>query len=140
MAPIGIEPVLFTLSFLTNSFDIPEMSSDEVKTMVEDATLDFALGENETALAKLRKAVQLEPDSFEAWHALTEIHFSMRELDQALEAGQKALAAAPEDIHIHTSLSRIYMERGDKATAEKHGAQARMLGWKQELSGEKNEE
>lgn len=108
--------------------------------MVEDATLDFALGENETALAKLREAVQLEPDSFEAWHALTEIHFSMRELDQALEAGQKALEAAPEDIHIHTSLSRIYMERGDKATAEKHGAQARMLGWKQELSGEDNKE
>lgn len=116
------------------------MASEDVKTLVEDATLDFALGENETALRKLREAVARQPDSFEAWHALTEIHFSMRQLDEALEAGQKALAVAPEDIHIHTSLSRIYMERGDKATAEKHGAQARMLGWKQELSGDQKEE
>lgn len=114
--------------------------SDNVKTLVEDATLDFALGENETALQKLGEAVRLNPDSFEAWHAITEIHFSMRQLDEALEAAEKALAIKPEDIHIHTSLSRIYMERGDKATAEKHGAKARMLGWKQELKGDQDEE
>lgn len=114
--------------------------SENVKTLVEDATLDFALGENETALKKLHEAVRLQPDSFEAWHALTEIFFSMRQLDDALGAAEKALAINPEDIHIHTSLSRIHMERGDKATAEKHGAQARMLGWKQELKGDKEEE
>ncbi len=116
------------------------MGSQDVKTLVEDATLDFALGENDTAIEKLREAVRLQPDSFEAWHALTEIHFSARQLDEALEAAEKALAIAPEDIHIHTSLSRIHMERGDKPTAEKHGAKARMLGWKQELSGEEKEE
>lgn len=116
------------------------MGSEDVRTLVEDATLDFALGENETALDKLREAVRLHPESFEAWHALTEIYFSMRNLDEALEAAQKALGIRPSDIHIHTSLSRIYMERGDKATAEKHGAQARMLGWKEELQGEQEEE
>lgn len=113
---------------------------DDVKTLVEDATLDFTLGDNDAALEKLWKAVRLQPDSFEAWHALTEIFFSTRQLDQALEAAEKALAIKPEDIHIHTSLSRIHMERGDKATAEKHGAQARMLGWKRELKGEDEEE
>lgn len=113
---------------------------DDVKTLVEDATLDFALGENQTALKKLREAVRLQPASFEAWHALTEIYFSMRQLDEALEAAERALEIEPTDIHIHTSLSRIYMERGDKATAEKHGAQARMLGWKEELKGEKGDE
>lgn len=116
------------------------MSSYDVKTLVEDATLDFALGDNDKALEKLAEAVQLQPGSFEAWHALTEIHFSMRQLDKALEAARKALEIDPGDIHIHTSLSRIYMERGDKATAEKHGAQARMLGWKQELREDQKEE
>lgn len=112
---------------------------EDVKTLVEDATLDFALGDNDTALEKLREAVRLQPESFEAWHALTEIFFSMHQLDEALEAAEKALALSPEDIHIHTSLSRIHMERGDKATAEKHGAQARMLGWKRDLKADEGE-
>ena len=115
------------------------MGPEEVKTLVEDATLDFALGENETAIQKLRHAIDAQPESFEAWHALTEIYFSERHLDNALEAGLKALEIKPNDIHIHTSLSRIYMERGDKPTAEKHGAQARMLGWKDELQGKNPE-
>ena len=105
---------------------------------MEDATFDFAMGENETAVEKLREATSMAPDSFEAWHALAEVTFSQRHLDEALDAATKALEIRPEDIHIHTSLSRIHMERGDKATAEKHGAQARMLGWKEELKhGEK---
>jgi cytochrome c-type biogenesis protein CcmH/NrfG len=130
----------FALSFPAEAMDIPPMGPDEIKTLVEDATLDFALGENDAALEKLQQATQAQPTSFEAWHALTEIYFSMRELDAALHAGERALALNPDDIHIHTSLSRIHMERGDKATAEKHGAQARMLGWKQELQGQPEEE
>ena len=115
------------------------MGPEEVKTLVEDATLDFALGDNDVAIQKLRKAVTAQPESFEAWHAMAEIFFSMRQLDEALMAGEKALQIDPKDIHIHTSLSRIHMERGDKATAEKHGAEARMLGWKDELQGNKPE-
>ena len=57
---------------------------------------------------------------------------SESQYDEALTAAEKALKLAPEDIHIHTSLSRIWMERGDKK-AEHHGAQARMLGWKEQL-------
>src|SRR5690625_5381133 len=110
--------------------------ADQVKTIVEDATFDFALGENDQALEKLAKAVEIDPESFEAWHAIAEIHFSMRQLDEALHAADKALAIRPEDIHIHTSLSRIHMERGDKITAEEHGATARMLGWREQLKGE----
>lgn len=116
------------------------MGSDVIKSLVEDATLDFALGDNDAALEKLGRAVEAEPESFEAWHALTEIYFSLRRLDEALEAAETALALRPEDVHIHTSLSRIHMERGDKATAEKHGAQARMLGWKRELQEGQEEE
>lgn len=113
---------------------------EDVTTLVEDATLDFALGENDAALEKLREALRRHPESFEAWHALTEIYFSMRRLEEALEAGEKARALNPEDIHIHTSLSRIHMERGDKATAEKHGAEARRLGWKEELKRDQEKE
>ncbi len=111
------------------------MSEDNVKNLIEEATLDYTLGDNEKALTKLDKAIKIKPDSFEAWHACAEVYFSMRKLDKALEAAEKAVSISPDDIHIHTSLSRIWMERGDKEKAEHHGAQARMLSWKDELKG-----
>ncbi len=60
-------------------------------------------------------------------------HFALRNLDHALKSAEKAVALRPHDIHINTSLSRIWMERGDKDTAEHFGAQARTLSWKEEL-------
>ena len=45
-----------------------------------------------------------------------------RSVIEALAAGEQALALRPKDIHVHTSMSRIWMERGDKTKAEHHGA------------------
>lgn len=101
--------------------------------LVEDATLDFALGENAAATVKLREATAAFPACFEAWLALAEVCFAERSLDLALEAGEHALALRKTDIHANTTMSRIWMERGDKPKAEFYGAQARMLGWKDEL-------
>ena len=109
------------------------MAEDDIQALVEEATFDYTLGDNDSAIAKLLKALDSDPDRFEAWHALCEVYFSMRQFDRALEAAQKAHALRPEDVHINTSLSRIWMERGDRTTAEKFGAQARILGWKKDL-------
>lgn len=105
----------------------------DVLTLVEEATLDYTLGDNQLALEKLDRALEVDRDSFEAWHAKTEIYFSDRRLDEALDAALQAQRIRPDDIHINTSLSRIWMERGDKEKAEQFGAQARMLGWKDQL-------
>lgn len=107
----------------------PTMLQDKI----DDATLDFTLGDASAAISKLSQLASAYPESFAIWHALTEVYFSERQYDKALSAAKKALKLAPEDIHIHTSLSRIWMERGDKKKAEHHGAQARMLGWKEQL-------
>ena len=109
------------------------MTDDELQTLIEDATADFALGEGETALAKLGQATAAAPTSFEAWHALAEVNFSLRRLDPALAAGERAHALRPDDLFINTTLSRIWMERGDKARAEHFGAQAKIQGWKAQL-------
>jgi len=109
------------------------MSATSIQDQIDDATLDFTLGESPTAIEKLNRIAHSNPESFEAWHALTEVHFSERQLDQALVSGQTAHQLRPDDIHINTSLSRIWMERGDKEQAEHFGAQARMLSWKDEL-------
>jgi predicted Zn-dependent protease len=109
------------------------MSPDELQTLIEDATYDHAMGAEEEALGKLARAVEAQPDSFEAWHALAEINFSLRRLDAALVAADRAHALRPEDLFINTSLSRIWMEKGDKAKAEHYGAQAKIQSWKDQL-------
>ncbi len=109
------------------------MTSREIQDLIDDATFDYTMGDNDAALEKIGRALAVDPQCFAAWHAKAEVHFGLRDFDAAREAAEKALEIRPDDIHIHTSLSRIYMEKGDKATAEKHGAQARMLGWKDEL-------
>ncbi|MBM3873579.1 MAG: tetratricopeptide repeat protein [Verrucomicrobia bacterium] len=110
------------------------MQAEELQALIDDASADFALGEAGPALAKLQHAVSVAPGSFEAWHALAEIHFAERRFDEALAAAEQAHRLRPADLFINTTLSRIWMERGDKPRAEHFGAQARMLSWKDELA------
>ena len=109
------------------------MTDADLQTLIEDATFDYTMGDNDAALAKLARATTEVPASFEAWHALAEIHFSLRRFDDALAAAEKAHALRTDDLFINTTLSRIWMEKGDKATAEKYGAQAKILSWKDQL-------
>jgi hypothetical protein len=39
----------------------------------------------------------------------------------------------PTDLFINTTLSRIWMERGDKPKAEHFGAQAKIGSWRDQL-------
>jgi predicted Zn-dependent protease len=109
------------------------MHADELQTLIDDATYDHAMGEADAALAKLARATEAAPTCFAAWHALAEINFQLRHFDAALAAAERAHALQNDDLFINTTLSRIWMEKGDKARAEKYGAQAKILGWKDQL-------
>ena len=109
------------------------MTPEEIESVIDDATFDYSMGDAAAALAKLAQATTAAPGSFAAWHALAEIHFSQRNLDAALQAAERAHAIQSDDLYINTTLSRIWMERGDKPKAEKFGAQAKFLGWKDQL-------
>lgn len=109
------------------------MTPDELQSLIEEATADYALGASDAALEKLGRATDADPECFEGWHALAEVNFSLRRLDDALRAAERAYALRPSDLFINTTLSRIWMERGDKAKAEHFGAQARIQGWKEQL-------
>jgi len=109
------------------------MTPDELQNLIEEATADYACGETDSAVAKLAQATSAAPDSFEAWHAAAEVNFALRRLDAALAAGERAHALRPGDLFINTTLSRIWMERGDKAKAEHFGAQAKIQSWKDQL-------
>ena len=69
----------------------------------------------------------------EAYHALAEILWSEKDFQSALEAAEKAHAIDDKDLHINTTLSRIWVQIGDQKKAEHYNAQARMLGWKEQL-------
>jgi Flp pilus assembly protein TadD len=110
------------------------VSPDELQALIEDATFDYVSGDPEVALEKLGRATAASPDSFEAWHASAEINLALRRLDPALEAGERALSLRKSDPLAIATLSRTWMERGDKAKAEHYGAMARVQGWRDELS------
>lgn len=109
------------------------MSPHDLQSLIEDATFDYTMGDVPAALAKLDRATTSAPDSFEAWHARAEICFSDRRFDEALAAAERAHALRPDDLFINTTLSRIWMEKGDKTAAERFGARAKVLGWKEQL-------
>lgn len=111
-----------------------EFQKASISNIVEDATFDFTMGDAGTGIAKLQAALAEQPDSFEAWHALCEIFYSEKRYDEALDAAEKAHALRPDDLFINTSLSRIWLEKGSKEKAEHFGAQARMAGWKDQLT------
>jgi len=83
--------------------------------------------------APRKSAIAKDSESFEAWHALAEIHYNSKEYEAALEAAEKAHSLKPNDLLVNTSLSRIWLELGSKEKAEHFGAQARMLGWKEQI-------
>ena len=109
------------------------MPTAEIQNLVDDATFDFTMGDHPAALKKLAQAVEQAPETFAAWHALAEINFQLHHFDDALLAAERALVLDPDDLFINTTLSRIWMEKGDKATAEKFGAKAKILSWKDQL-------
>lgn len=108
-------------------------SADQIEEWIEEGTLAFTLGDSAEAERLLLLAAEADPNSFGAWHALAEVHYAEGRYDQAREAAERAHKILPEDIHINTSLSRIWLELGSKEEAEKFGAEARRLSWKEAL-------
>ena len=114
------------------------MTPEDIQSVVDEATFDYTMGEGDAAIGKLKSLVSTHPDAFEGWHALSEINFNLRRFDDALAAAEKAIELRPEDLLVNTTLSRIWMEKGDKATAEKYGAKAKVLSWKDQLKNPEN--
>lgn len=112
------------------------MSKDPLR-LTALATLDFVQDRIESALKILEEAITIEPNCFEAWLAKGEIFYSLKNFDLALEAAEKARDLKPEDVCVHTTLSRIWIEKGDKKKAERFSLRARMLGWKEVIKNNK---
>ncbi len=107
---------------------------ESVEDKINQAVLQFTLGEEKEAKSQLQSILQSHLGSVEAWRALAEVCLSLKDLDEAENACRKALELSPEDLTLTVSLARILVNKGDKEGAEEASAKARILGWKEELA------
>jgi Flp pilus assembly protein TadD len=90
---------------------------------------EFSRAEFAKAIEWYRRAVELDPGYFDAWHALGMAYLRAGQIQDAIAAGQRAVEICPNDLLAHTSLSMYYLKAGDKAAAEREKGLATVLSW-----------
>jgi Flp pilus assembly protein TadD len=103
--------------------DLPPAVAD----LLDDASGAVAVGELEEAAAFFRKAAELDPSCFDAWHGLGMVLMRGGDLKSALGAALMATDLRPNDLLAWTSLSQIYVKMGNIAEAEAAKGNARIL-------------
>jgi Flp pilus assembly protein TadD len=106
----------------------------------DDAMFDFSRGDFASAIAKLKSVLVQDAANFDAQLALGMAYYRQGDFPSAIAEGHKAEQLKPKEQLVHTNLSLFYMKSGDKVTAEKHGLQARIAGWREDAANEKNPE
>ena len=96
------------------------------------AMFDFSRGEFAAAVAKLNAVLAEDAAYFDAQLALGMAYYRLGDFAAAIAEGHKAEKLRPKEQLVHTNLSLFYMKSGDKVTAEHHGLQARIAGWRAE--------
>lgn len=98
----------------------------------DEAMFDFSRGEFDLAIEQLKSVLAQDPGQFDAQLALGMAYYRKGDFKTAIAEGHKAEVLRPKEQLVHTNLSLFYMKSGDKVTAEKHGLQARIAGWRAE--------
>ena len=118
------------------------MTDPNARQKAEDhyyAALDLmADGNLEKAVAEYQASVSADPTFTEAMHGLARALQDLQRYDEAIEVAMKISELDPDDVLAHTSLSVLYQKKGMIPEAEAEGAKARVLGWKQQLKGNKS--
>src|SRR6185436_6380117 len=106
----------------------------------DDAMFEFSTGDYDGAIAKLQAVLAEDPSHFEAQLALGMAFYRKGDYATAIVEGHKAERLRPKEQLVHTNLSLFYMKAGDKKTAEHHGLQARVAGWRENMDAPKSED
>lgn len=100
----------------------------------DDAMFDFSQGRYDEAIERFRALLDADPANFDAQLALGMALYRKGDFPAAIAEGHKAEALKPKEQLVHTNLSLFYMKSGDKKTAEHHGLQARIAGWRDNMA------
>jgi Flp pilus assembly protein TadD len=93
----------------------------------------MAEGHLDQAAAAYRESIEADPTFTEAMHGLARALQDLQRYEEAIEVAKKIAEIDPDDVLAHTSLSVLYQKKGMIPEAEAEGANARVLGWKQQL-------
>lgn len=103
-------------------------TGDELQALFDDASGDVAVGDLPAAVEKYRRCTELDPDNFEAWHALGMALSKTGDLKKAIGAAMMATTLQPNDQLAWTALSQMYMSDGQIPEAEAAKQNATVLG------------
>jgi tetratricopeptide (TPR) repeat protein len=80
------------------------------------------------AIAQFDKAIETQPDNFEAWHFKGSAWANLRKYDKALECYEKAISINPRYAESYFNLGLLYEQQNDKQTACTYFLKAEELG------------
>ena len=103
----------------------------DLQEQYDDAMFDFGTNDYDSCIAKLTNILAEDPDHFDARLAIGMAFYRNGDFATAIVEGHKAETLRPREQLVHTNLSLFYMKSGDKKTAEHHGLQARIAGWRE---------
>ena len=111
----------------------------EMQDEYDDAMFDYTMEDFDSAIGKFETILAAHPDHFDAQLSIAMCHYRKGDFARAIAEGHKAEKMKPNEQLVHTNLSLFYMKSGDKKTAEHHGLQARIAGWRGNMAkpGEK---
>src|SRR5687767_15325674 len=105
----------------------------DTQAQYDDAMFDYSQGNYEASIAKLKALLARAPEHFDAQLSLGMAYYRMGDYATAIIEGHKAEKLRPKEQLVHTNLSLFYMKSGNKVTAEHHGLQARIAGWRENM-------
>ena len=97
---------------------------NETDTLLAQARTLYKNGNDDDAMAALRRVLAGEPMSAESYLILGKIHLRRGDLDQAISSFKTAIFWDNRQIDAHVSLGKIYLERGDCLQAKNYSASA----------------
>ena len=112
------------------------MGAIDSKSLIDDAIFSFSIGDEKKARNILLSVLESDRDNLDALRAISEVFLSLNELESSELYCRRALKINPKDLTSMVSLARILVKKGDKQGAEDASSKARILGWKEELASD----
>jgi tetratricopeptide (TPR) repeat protein len=97
---------------------------NETENLLNQARTHYKNGNDDEAMAVVRRVLAAEPMSAESYLILGKIHLRRGDLDQAISSFKTAIFWDNRQIDAHVSLGKIYLERGDCLQVKNYSASA----------------
>ena len=101
-----------------------QIAVNETENLLNQARTHYKNGNDDDAMAVVRRVLAGEPMSAESYLILGKIHLRRGDLDQAVSSFKTAIFWDNRQIDAHVSLGKIYLERGDCLQVKNYSASA----------------